>query len=77
MAKPPIIKQQVATKEGHCKLDNPIMVCPDVHPLAYRVPKPTKKPPKTKNIKPFIVKRLSKLNIEEGIKLWSTSIFKA
>ena len=29
---PPNIKQQVATNEGHCKLDNPIIACPLVQP---------------------------------------------
>lgn len=31
---PPSIKQQVATKEGHCSEDMPIMECPEVHPPA-------------------------------------------
>lgn len=42
---PPIIKQQVATNDGHCRVDKPIMECPEVQPLAYRVPNPTRNPP--------------------------------
>ena len=41
-----------ATKEGNCKLDSPLIACPDVHPPAYLVPKPIKKPPTTKRIMP-------------------------
>ena len=29
---PPIIKQIVATKDGHCKFDKPIMEWPEVQP---------------------------------------------
>ncbi len=32
--KPPAIKHNVATNDGNCKLDNPIMEWPDVHPPA-------------------------------------------
>ena len=46
----------VATNEGHCKLDKPIIECPEVQPLAQRVPKPTKNPPNTIKMKPLKVK---------------------
>jgi hypothetical protein len=45
----------VAIKEPTCKLDKPIMECPEVHPPAYRVPKPTKNPPSTINTDPLKV----------------------
>ena len=54
--KPPIKKQIVATNEGQFKLDKPIIECPEVQPLAQRVPKPTKNPPKMIKINPFKVK---------------------
>lgn len=34
MIKPPIIKHIVATRDGHCKLESPMMECPLVHPPA-------------------------------------------
>ena len=34
MIKPPTIKQIVATSDGNCKLDKPMMECPDVQPPA-------------------------------------------
>src|SRR4051812_25594117 len=55
MMKPPAIKQMVAIKEGSCRLDNPIIEWPEVHPPAYRVPKPTRKPPNTIKNNPFTV----------------------
>ncbi len=67
MRNPPTIKQQVATSEGHCRLEIPMMAWPDVQPPAYRVPKPTKKPPKTKNISPFTLKIFSTENKSAGI----------
>jgi hypothetical protein len=63
---PPAIKQIVATSEGHCKLLKPIMACPEVHPPAYLVPKPTKNPPKTIIINPRNVNKDSKLNSSGG-----------
>lgn len=65
--KPPTIKQQVAISEGICRVDKPIMACPLVQPPAYRVPKPTKKPPITKKKSPFRVKIFSTLNMSAGI----------
>ena len=65
--KPPTMKQQVAINEGTCKLESPMMACPDVQPPAQRVPKPTKKPPKTKKINPFNENNTSVLNKSEGI----------
>jgi hypothetical protein len=32
--KPPTIKQQVAIRDGICKVDSPIMACPLVQPPA-------------------------------------------
>src|SRR5436305_15070149 len=52
-ANPPAIKQTVATREGPCRLDNPIMACPDVQPPAYSVQKPTRNPPATINLSRF------------------------
>lgn len=65
---PPIKKQMVETNEGHCKLESPIIECPDVQPSAYLVPKPTKKPPMIINIKPFNESNDWKLNISDGTK---------
>ena len=64
----------VATSDGHCKLLSPIMECPDVHPFAYRVPKPTKKPPTTIKKNPLIVKSDLKLNRSLGNKLLKSKI---
>ena len=41
---PPMKKLMVATNDGICKLDNPMIECPEVQPPAYLVPKPTRKP---------------------------------
>lgn len=71
---PPIIKQIVATKEGHCKVESPMMECPLVHPPAYLVPNPTKNPPKTKNANPFNVKIFATLKIWVGISLLKSVI---
>ena len=68
ITKPPIIKQIVATSDGHCNVDNPIIACPLVQPPAYLVPKPTKKPPIMKKNKPLSVNKLSKLKISVGIR---------
>lgn len=65
---PPIMKQMVAIKDGHCKFDNPMMACPEVHPPAYRVPNPTKNPPKTIKKKPFRLSKSPKLNNSVGNK---------
>ena len=73
MVKPPNIKNIVATNDGHCKLAKPIMECPEVQPLAYRVPKPTKKPPITKKKRPLSVKRLSNEKISKGMR-WLKSL---
>ena len=51
--KPPIIKQTVATRDGNCKVDKPMIECPLVHPPAYRVPNPMRNPPTIISIKPF------------------------
>jgi hypothetical protein len=66
---PPIIKQIVATNEGHCKLDKPIIECPEVHPPAYLVPKPTRKPPTTINRNPFNENNTDQLKISCGARL--------
>lgn len=57
----------VATNEGQFKLDKPIIECPEVQPLAQRVPKPTKNPPKTIKINPFNVNISLNENISDGI----------
>jgi len=67
--KPPIIKQIVATREGHCRLESPMIACPLVHPPAYLVPKPTKKPPTTIMINPLSVNRFSKFISCTGTRL--------
>ena len=76
VANPPSMKQQVATSDGHCNVDNPMMEWPEVQPPAYLVPNPTMKPPTTKKIKPFRVNTLSMLKIDRGIKAWSTWILR-
>ena len=63
---PPIMKQIVATNEGHCKLESPIMECPDVQPPAYLVPKPIKKPPPIIMTNPLTDNNCSQLNISTG-----------
>ena len=45
MTNPPIKKQQVAINDGNCRLDNPEMAWPLVHPPAYLEPKPIINPP--------------------------------
>ena len=65
--KPPTIKHIVAISEGICKLANPVMECPDVQPPAYRVPKPTRKPPATVNRSPCRENRFAQLKISTGI----------
>ena len=57
----------VAMSDGNCIVDNPIIACPDVQPPAYRVPKPTRNPPKTIMIIPFTDKRVLQLNSSGGI----------
>ena len=42
------------------------MACPEVQPPAQRVPKPTKKPPKTMKMKPLRVNKFWKLNKSVG-----------
>ena len=66
MIKPPIKNPITAIKEGFCKLLKPVIACPEVHPSAYRVPKPTSKPPITKSRTPFGVVNISKPNISLG-----------
>ena len=66
---PPIMKQMVATNDGHCKLDKPIMECPEVHPPAYLVPKPTRNPPTTIMTKPLMVNKAGQLKISGGASL--------
>lgn len=63
--------------DGTCKLEIPIMACPDVQPPAQRVPNPTIKPPITKNINPFKLKIFSVAKISEGIKPLKSLIPKA
>ena len=55
MKKPPAMKLAVATREGHCRDEMPMMEWPEVQPPAYRVPKPTRKPPRIKNSRPLSV----------------------
>ena len=66
MITPPSMKQQVAMSDGHCKLERPMMAWPDVQPPAYRVPKPTRKPPTTMSINPFSVSSMEKLKSAAG-----------
>jgi len=63
---PPAKKQAVATILLHCKFEMPVMAWPEVHPLPYLVPNPTKKPPITIKIKPRSVNRPAQLNISIG-----------
>ena len=64
--KPPIIKHIVATNDGHCKLLKPMIACPLVQPPAYLVPKPTRKPPITRRIKPRSVNKDGQLKSSDG-----------
>ena len=45
MIRPPIKKPITAIKEGICRLEIPLIACPDVQPPAYLAPKPTSRPP--------------------------------
>ena len=65
---PPTIKQQVATNEGHCKVDKPMIACPLVQPPAYLVPNPTINPPKITIMNPLRVANWSQLNTSAGTK---------
>lgn len=66
MARPPIKKPITAIREAGCRSLKPEMAWPEVQPPAYRVPNPTKKPPKMMNIKPLRVNNDSKLNMDIG-----------
>jgi len=44
------------------------MACPDVHPSAYRVPKPIRKPPIARNRSPLRLKILSQAKSSSGTK---------
>lgn len=68
MINPPMKKPITATKEGFCRLLNPEIAWPDVHPPAYLVPKPTRKPAITKIDIPFKLRIASQLNISDGNK---------
>jgi hypothetical protein len=48
MVRPPIKNPITAISDGSCKSLSPDIACPEVQPPAYRVPKPTKKPPMAK-----------------------------
>ena len=63
MINPPIKKPATATNDGNCKSDKPDMACPEVQPLAQRVPKPIKKPP---TIKMAIFFKVNVWKISEG-----------
>src|SRR5688572_14177741 len=66
VTKPPAIKQQVATNDGHCKLDMPMMLWPEVQPPAYLVPKPIKKPPTIISKNPFKENKVDQLYTSMG-----------
>ena len=73
-------KQIVAIREEKLRADKPVMVCPDVQPFAYRVPKPTQNPPKTIIRKPFSEKIEWRLKISEGtnpLRLESPILFRS
>lgn len=53
-------------KEGNCKLDKPLIACPEVQPPAYLEPKPTRNPPKARIINPFKENNDSILNNSSG-----------
>src|SRR5262249_44137003 len=71
---PPIIKQMVATNDGHCKLDKPIIEWPEVHPPAYLVPKPMRNPPTIIITKPLTVNKADQLKTSGGASLLKSSI---
>ena len=66
MIKPPVIKLKVAISDGHCKLLKPVIACPLVHPPAYLVPKPTRKPPVTRRMKPLSDNKAGQLKSSDG-----------
>lgn len=45
MINPPTKKNIVAMIPDFWSVEIPVIECPEVHPFAYRVPKPTKIPP--------------------------------
>lgn len=59
---PPTMKQNVATKDGHCSVLIPIIACPDVQLPAYLEPKPIRNPPPIIMIKPLALKSDRKEN---------------
>ena len=59
MTRPPIKKPITAMSEGNCRLDNPLIACPEVQPPAHRVPNPTRNPPTTMIKKPLMVSKPS------------------
>ena len=68
MINPPIKNPITATNEGFCRLLNPEIAWPEVHPPAYLVPKPTRNPAITKIDIPFKLRMASQLNISDGNK---------
>ena len=63
----PLAKNNItATSDGHCMVDKPAIPCPLVHPPAYRVPNPTRKPPPTTINKCCQLSKFAQLNISTG-----------
>src|SRR5688572_4828944 len=65
---PPIKKAIIATRDGHCSEANPKIPCPEVHPPAYRVPKPIINPPTIISKNPCQVSKLFQLKSSTGNK---------
>ncbi len=66
MIRPPKKNPNTAYSKGSCRLDNPEIAWPEVHPPAYLVPNPTKKPPIMIIIIPYKVNKFSQLKISLG-----------
>jgi hypothetical protein len=66
MINPPIKNPITAINEGSCKLLKPEIACPEVHPPAYRDPKPTRNPPMSKTARILGSLKLSVPKISVG-----------
>ena len=69
MVKPPIKKPITATRDERLNILKPMIAWPEVQPPAYRVPKPTKKPPTHHTNKLTGEVQLDQLNSSPGSRL--------
>src|SRR5207244_11578807 len=65
-AAPAANNETTATTDGSCRSARPKMPCPDVHPPAYAVPKPMRKPPPTTMSTPRTLSSTGHVKISRG-----------